>query len=291
MQVCHASLSSRVKPVSDSKSGNWTFNLKDTDSVLTNVYEACVEAGPSACPIYESTVDEVRARVNKVVDGVHLEPAVVFQGTNNSTFGTVDYSDIKTFMLEMLYQPYASALSFAKALVALEQGNADSLYDGSVYNSYAQLVYSCAESSTASNNSQPYVAGFNEIQTAIACGDQLTSGGRSIQELRQAYSELKAYSEEWASAWLPIFEGPCSCVSHLHPACAKFERSLADGQSGGRIVSTVCTKPPTPFLSAHSYRLFYPKHEPPDNAHREHGRPGDAYCRVRRTLYSLIISI
>ena len=182
--------------------------------MLTSVYEACVEAGASACPIYEDTVDQVRARVNNIVDSVHLDPAVVFEGSNNTVFGTVDYSGLKNTMFQMLYTPYASAYNFTLALAALEQGNAEAIFDNSVVNEYAQLVYTCPE--YASQSTQPYVAGLNEIQTAIACGDQLTPGGQSVQELRQTYSEMRAYSEEWASTWLPSVSGPCSCVSILY---------------------------------------------------------------------------
>lgn len=180
--------------------------------------------------------------MNKIIDDVHLNPVVVFEGTNSTVFSTVDYSDTKITMLEMLYNPYASALNFTNSLVALEQGNAESLYDSSVYSVYDHLVYMCPESSTASNNTQPYVAGLNEIQTAIACSDQLTSGAKSIQELRQAYGEMMAYSEEWASAWLPVFAGPCSYVLHLHlySICTNAERSPVDGRSEGRIDLMVC---------------------------------------------------
>ena len=191
-------------------SGNWIANLKDTDSTLTNVYEACLDAGPSSCPMYMDTVDQIRARVDKIIEDVHLAPVAVFNDSISSgsgpVFGSVDYSTVKIGMIQMLYTPYASAEIFFEGLAALEQGNADLIYESSVEEAYANLLLTCLPEDA----SQPYVAGLNEIQTAIACGDQLGNSSISLQDLRVAYKEMRSFSEDWASTWLTIFTAPCS---------------------------------------------------------------------------------
>lgn len=146
--------------------------------------------------------------MNGIINTVHEAPIVVFDDSNttNAVFGTVDYSTVKISMLQMLYTPYASASAFFEGLAALEQGNGSLTYGSSVEEVYANLVLDC----TTSTDQQPYVAALNEIQTAIACGDRLQPGSVGLEGLRESYSEMRSFSNEWASTWLTVFEGPCS---------------------------------------------------------------------------------
>ena len=160
--------------------------------------------------MYADTVDQIRARVNKIIEDVHLAPVAVFDDSSANgsapVFGSVDYSAVKTGLFQMLYTPYASAETFFERLAALEQGNASLMYNASVEKGYSNLLLTCA----SENTSQPYVAGITEISTAIACGDRLGDNSVSLQDLRAAYKDTQSFSEDWGSTWLTIFSAPCS---------------------------------------------------------------------------------
>ena len=192
--------------------GNWTINQKDIDSVLTDVYESCVQAGASACPIYEDSVEKVRARVEKIFNDVHLNPVVLYEDPrpDNITFAAVDYSTVKRAVFDMLWVPYGTALNTTKALAALEQGNGTLLYDNSFTKAMQEIVFHCSANRSASQRSSPYVANLGEIQAAIACGDQLNEGTKTLQEFQQEYDVVKQLSQEWASTWLPTVPSYCS---------------------------------------------------------------------------------
>ena len=110
----------------------------------------------------------------------------------------------------MLWTPYTSALNLTKALVALEQGNGSLLYDSSDAKQLKDLVFQCSANSSVSQQSSPYVPNLGEVQAAIACGDQLNEGTKTLQEFQQEYAELKSFSEDWASTWLATLPSYCS---------------------------------------------------------------------------------
>ena len=58
--------------------GNDTSTLLDTDSALASIYDACVEARPSLCAIYKNSADLIRARVDKLINDVHIAPVPLF---------------------------------------------------------------------------------------------------------------------------------------------------------------------------------------------------------------------
>ena len=179
---------------------------------MTDVYESCVQAGASACPIYEDSVEKVRARVEKIFNDVHLNPVVLYEDPrpDNITFAAVDYSTVKRAVFDMLWVPYGTALNTTKALAALEQGNGTLIYGNSVAEEMQNIVFQCSANSSASQQSSPYVADLGEIQAAIACGDQLSEGTLTLPEFQKEYDVIKQFSKDWAPTWLPTIPGYCS---------------------------------------------------------------------------------
>jgi hypothetical protein len=49
-----------VADANDYRAGEWYSNLDNTDAVLLSFFEFCHQAGPSKCPLYGSTVPNIR---------------------------------------------------------------------------------------------------------------------------------------------------------------------------------------------------------------------------------------
>lgn len=191
--------------------GNTTNTLLDTDKVLTAIYDACVAAGPLSCAIYETTTDLIRARVNRLIDNVHLAPAPVYSDADpsNITFSVVDYTVVLAHLLATLEQPYSKASSFAEAIVQLENGDGSPILGATGVTNAAQFA------TCDFNSSQPYVAGFLDIRAPIMCGDSLVDTRRTLQEAQLDYQGMLQLSP-LASSFYPLTQGTCTYVQpHL----------------------------------------------------------------------------
>ncbi|KIP10531.1 hypothetical protein PHLGIDRAFT_101206 [Phlebiopsis gigantea 11061_1 CR5-6] len=164
----------------DYYAGNRTNTLSSTDDTLTSIYDSCVAAGPQLCPIYENSTDLVRARVNAVLDSVHVAPLAAINDTDPSNIEwiVVDYTTLTTLLFNTLYTPYASAQGFAEAIVALEQG------DPSVV---LQAVPSPITDICPVNASVPVSDGTFDAATAIWFGDSFVDGNRTFAEAKANY--------------------------------------------------------------------------------------------------------
>lgn len=101
-------------------SGQYARDLIDTDKDLFQIYQACVEAGPSICPIHESSADAIDQRINAFLDKLKTQPR--FYNETSGAYGTLDYSAAKGAIATVLYVPYDSGASLAQALALAEQG-------------------------------------------------------------------------------------------------------------------------------------------------------------------------
>lgn len=181
--------------------------LLDTDNALTSVYDACVAAGPKKCAIYENSTELVRARVNKILNDVHLAPVPVYNNTDLSqiTFGVVDYSLVALQLFQALYWPYANSPTLADSLAELEKGNGSPIYA----NSLTSIVNSWALDTC--QNDQPFQADLVDVTSPILCGDALVNTTRSLED---AYSDYLAVlkGSSLTPAWYTLLLGACTCV-------------------------------------------------------------------------------
>ena len=189
--------------------GNWSSSLLNTDDALTAVYDACVEAGPSLCALYDTSSDAIRARVNKLIESLHLAPVPVYDDSDPTSisFGVADYTVIVLQLFQMLYTPFVSGPVILEALAALEQGNASAVYQGSVTMANNQNLATCDF-----NTSQPFVVGFLDISAPIACGDILvdTDRVRTLDEAKSDYQGMANASATFATTWYSLSEGRCA---------------------------------------------------------------------------------
>ncbi|EKM51091.1 uncharacterized protein PHACADRAFT_212991 [Phanerochaete carnosa HHB-10118-sp] len=222
-------------------------SLLDTDAVLTSVYEACVAAGPSACPIFENTTEQVRDRVNKLIENTHLAPVPVIDPSEESlgaAFAVVDYSIVVQSLLTSLYDPYADAAQFAEAVVQLEKGNGTLMFQGSIAQTLADPLATCNF-----NASQAFSAGWIDIQASIGCGDILTSAKLSREEARAQYEELSKQSAIFGPAWYARTQGICS--GWTIRAKDSFNGSFETNTSFPILLIGNSLDPVTPMVNAH----------------------------------------
>ncbi|TCD64930.1 hypothetical protein EIP91_003427 [Steccherinum ochraceum] len=108
-------------------SAQWSTNLLDTDAGLFGIYQACVDAGPLVCRIYEKTADEIHARVQKLLAQLRTTP-VSFYNETSGAYGVVDYSLVTRVIFTTLYKPYNTGERLTSVLADLELGNAEPIF-------------------------------------------------------------------------------------------------------------------------------------------------------------------
>lgn len=163
-----------------------------------DIYQACVVAGPSKCPIHEETAFLVKARVDRLLDQVKSEPLASYDSTvPGGAYGVVDYTIVRTSMFGALYGPHVFGANLTKAFAALERGNASEFYANSAIKLYDELIRcDCS----ASGESPLASAGSVDVLAAISCGDAIGNRNESFESVRSAYEEM-ANTSSFAGNW------------------------------------------------------------------------------------------
>ncbi|GJE96013.1 alpha/beta hydrolase [Phanerochaete sordida] len=177
-------------------------SLTDTDAALEDIYTACVAAGPSACPIFETTPALVRARVNRLIESVHVAPVPIFNDSVTPPFAVADYTLVVSQLLGAVGTPYGGALQVAEAVVALENGDGAPMFAGSTQELLASL-------DTCSATDGPFAVGSIDVEAPIICGDSMVNTVKTLEEARQEFEGMLKMSD-LATAWYPTTQGPCT---------------------------------------------------------------------------------
>lgn len=198
-----------------SPSANYTSSLLNSEQALTNVYEACFEAGPAVCAIYENSTDLIRARVSNLIDSVHRAPLTLYDDSDpsNIQLAVVDYSLVTQTLGEVVYSPYSLASEFAEAVVQMEQGNGTFIFEaapGNGADNAQQNLFSCDP-----NLPQPFSSGGIEIVAAIGCGDRLNPVATGLQASLPIYQGMTEVSPFYGPIFFAESNGPCAYVSFL----------------------------------------------------------------------------
>ena len=164
-------------------------------------------AGPSLCPIFEKSADLVRARVNKLIENIHVAPVPIFDASESvgKVFAVVDYAIVVESLFDVLSNPYTGALQFAEAVVQLEQGNGTLMFQGSDAQGDIDPLATCDF-----DPSQPFSAQWLDIEVPISCGDSLVNTRLTLEGARAQYDGMLQLSEMFAPAWYPLIQGLCS---------------------------------------------------------------------------------
>jgi hypothetical protein len=139
--------------------------FSDADKAMYVFYQACFKAGPQACAIHDKSPDAIKARVDRTLERLKVQPLAASIGASLGPldYGVVDYGLVKNALFTYLYRPYDNAPTIASILAALEQGNANPLWQ---LLEAEQAVTECSAGNDAGR--AQLVA---EPQNAIQCSD------------------------------------------------------------------------------------------------------------------------
>lgn len=185
-------------------------NLLDTDKGWLNVLQECVDIGPDVCALHEGTVEQVHARITKILDDLKANPiAVESQGDDGPLpdYGIFEYSLAKTFLFEFLYSPYdGTGPAVMSALRALEDGDARPFWD--------MVVLKIPQYKCTCPAAAPTIQTPNAI-TAISCSDGLPVND-TVKDLNKVFQDLTTQSE-FGDVW--NLRAACVCVFYYHRLC------------------------------------------------------------------------
>ncbi|ESK91323.1 alpha beta hydrolase fold family [Moniliophthora roreri MCA 2997] len=219
----------------------WKNVVFDTDHTLRWFFKYCHDAGPEKCPFYESSVEAIDERLNKLYQSIIQAP--VPERTATVIQGLIDYATLRTIIFNTLYQPFAQWSTMATALADLEKGNGTTLI---------QLLG--PPPPTPSPCDPPVLeSNFIESLTAIVCndGDVVPS---SLEHAEQHYQEsLKV------SGW-----GSLSAATRIKcsswPSIPKnfFRGPITGNTSHPLLVIGNTADPVTPLANAHKVSKGFP---------------------------------
>ena len=159
---------------------------------MTWFYEDCIDVGPEECAIYEPSVEQIRDRVNGVIERLRIAP-IAFVNATDGEQGIVDYFIAKSQLFRTIYFPHFQGRSFANALAALEQGDSEPIWRLSQTARLAQLLDQSCDPLT----NRSYIGVVSSV--AIACGDG-DPVQESLEDLRNYHLELSQQSS-FAELW------------------------------------------------------------------------------------------
>lgn len=108
----------------------WSNNLLDSGKTLATFFTGCHTAGPNRCPLYENTPSLVESRFNNIFNSLKTRPLgahFFLDGKNESDYDVIDFNRAKRIIFSSLYSPFDMYPKLAKALAALEKGDASLL--------------------------------------------------------------------------------------------------------------------------------------------------------------------
>ncbi|ESK91339.1 alpha beta hydrolase fold family [Moniliophthora roreri MCA 2997] len=213
--------------------------VSDTDDAVRWFFKDCHDAGPEKCSFYESSVESIEERLDKLYQSIIRAPVPVRNA--GISYGLVDYATLRSVIFSALYAPFDQWSTLATVLADLEKGNGTALFQMAIDAASPGPTPPLFESNTF------------EIQTAIGCndGDVVPS---SLEDAEQHYQEALKVSG-WASMTATL---RIRCSSW--PSIPKnFFRGPITGNTSYPLLLIGNTADPiTPLASAHKVSKLFP---------------------------------
>lgn len=187
--------------------------------------QACVDAGPNKCALFEPTANQVHSRLTKILENLKRNPVAVLGSSSveqSIDYGVIDYKSVRTLLFMFLYSPYSGmAPTLMSAFRALEDGKGEPLWN---LIAPSQPSFSCSCKPKAQTIETP------EAVLAIACGDGLPVED-TVEELEKGFYE-QSKQTEFAELWQ--LRPPCAYVFISRPRlseadCMMCFSSLSEG--------------------------------------------------------------
>lgn len=158
------------------------------------VYQACVDAGPSLCPLYEDTASAIDHRVKHLMAKLQHTP-LPFYDADTGAYDTIDGGDVKKALFQTLFKPHILGKGTFAAFAELERGNARAM--SQIYSRAGwveRMQCKCPAKSGV-------VRGGAEIQFAVTCGEgkEVRDG---VTELRENMERMLESAPSFAGLWV-----------------------------------------------------------------------------------------
>nr|GAT49912.1 predicted protein [Mycena chlorophos] len=167
-------------------------SLTDTDATWEAIAQACVAAGPSACPIYAPTAIQVMRKVDDLTLSLREHPVPV-PPRPGKPYGVVDDSLLRTVLFRSLLSPYMwfPPLAQAMADVLSPSRNATALLDLAVGSPFR---CECAPKDDDCDFELVPDAGI-----AIGCndGDVVPESFAALEEWYASLREMSTFADQW----------------------------------------------------------------------------------------------
>lgn len=220
----------------------WSNNLLDADAVIASFYSFCHQAGPSKCSVYESTVDDIKARVGRVVHD--LTPFTV----PFAPYGPAVITE--ALMLKLLFLSTYSPLGLfpvvADVIVAVENNNQSFL---------AEFIGNVSTPLQCDNPS-PWLR-TTQAQQAILCSDGdpvLDTPAQYEIYFQNLLQESTLFAPIWAQVRL-------ECAEWKIQAKSRYTGPLSGNTSFPILFASAVFDPVCPLANAKAVQKRYPGSE------------------------------
>uniref|UniRef100_A0A0W0EVX2 Peptidase S33 tripeptidyl aminopeptidase-like C-terminal domain-containing protein n=2 Tax=Moniliophthora roreri TaxID=221103 RepID=A0A0W0EVX2_MONRR len=189
----------------------WKAMVSDTDDALRWFFKDCHDAGPEKCLFYESSVEAIGERLDKLYQSIIKVPVPV--RIAGVSFGLVDYATLRSIIFSRLYHPFDTWATLATALADLEKGNGTTLI---------QMIGTPPPIPSPCDPPQVFESNLLDSLTALACNDGDVVPP-SLEDAEQHYQEslkvsgwgslsaaMKIKCSSWPSIPKNFFRGPIS---------------------------------------------------------------------------------
>ena len=173
--------------------------MQDADATLFNLWQACVDAGPSACFIYEDSAQAIHTRYLNLLSKIRENP-ITFYNPETGEYGVVDYSLVLRSTFNVLSRPHFFGKLLTMTLAALEQGIAEPIFQLSEMKEAQGLLDQGSSCPALPRN--PWRMTARENPLAIGCGDGEPLHD-DLDSLKVYFDEQAQISKVFAEVWWP----------------------------------------------------------------------------------------
>ncbi len=171
--------------------------MRDIDAEANQIYQTCVDAGPSICPLYEESANLVEKRIKNIIGKLTAMP-VPYSNATTGTYDVIDGSDVKMTLFKMLYKPHTIGSTVFSAISEIEKGNT-----GPMAQIYPRAGLRDALACECPATPPSMLNGGGEVEIAIACGEceEVNDGIPQLMERYQRVAKYSAYFTVLFNRW------------------------------------------------------------------------------------------
>ncbi|KII82730.1 hypothetical protein PLICRDRAFT_350772 [Plicaturopsis crispa FD-325 SS-3] len=230
-----------IDAVCDAEYYPWNSALVETEGVIDGLYSYCHLAGPAKCPLYESSIAKIKARVWNIMK-TKTPLAVPFAAQGPAV---VTEALLQQQILNAVYFPISGWPEFANILVAVETNNQSVL-------AASDFVAAAAPACNSTNEPAPWQR-TNSAEYAIACSDYPLADDPAAFDayLREMTKESPIAAPGWVGSYL-------ACMKWRIKAKKRYTGPFAGNTSSPIFVLSNVLDPVCPLTHARRVHARFP---------------------------------